>query len=1636
MSLRFVRAAGSSTGCAALAPRPRSSDLVLRYGRRLLRPLLVLFASAVLATSSSAEERGYVFVYDDAGRLVTAADGDTQLDYVYDAAGNILRVDVPEPEPRSALPWLLLGVVVAARATHRRARLEGPSRRSPRVGARGQLVGLIAAALLAHGAGPASAHTLFVVFPDGTEIPDFITPMPIEMRAAPLADANGAFATQAFRSIDGFCQANLSIAQIAGPPGLVTVVPGPPIGPAFEYAFEIRMIVPPSAPVDVTFQLTWVGTGGPGEFCSTQSEFNIIMLRLLPDASSTANLSSSAVAADPINSFTGELYNDWGSDLFMDGTPMPVGLNRLYGAFLGLDGNIALPQGTMGENWLHHFDYRLVQRTTTVEVITNRGRVVTFEPAPGGTYDLVGLQDVPFQLSTASGDFAFLDPRIDFVYHFHVGGRLTRVEDGRGNGHDLTYAGNLLSQVTDGLGRTLTFSYVGSQLSSITDGTRTISFVQSGAELASFTDARGNTTSYDYDLLAATPGLLSEHTLPEGNAPFSQTFDVESRTDAQSDADGDTLSVDYMGLVTEITDPFGNVDVHTYELPGRIIEWTDAAGNVTTATYNANSQRTSITDRLGDTALFSYHAPSGKLATVTDPDGGVTTYGYTPRVVAGVTIHDLASITRQDGTVESFGRDGLGNVTTYTDQAGNAWTYTFNGRGQILTQTNAKGGVTTFTYNPDGTMATRTDPAGNLTSFGYDGLFRMTSVLHPDATTHTFTYDANGNMTSFTDGNGATSTIGYDANDNIVSMTDRLGAQTIHAYDTQDRPFAQTDPLGNTASFTYDAESRMATFTDRRGNVATYGYDIVGRLSTLTDAAGQVFTYAYDAEGVITSFTDPLGATRAFESDSMGRITRVTTALGFTTDAAYDSMGRLTTLTNALGETTTLGYDVRGQALSHQLADGTLATYQRDALGGIVRVDDPNGNAWLRPRDAQGRTISQTDPLGNVWSFSYDNRSRIDAVTLPLGTVAVTYDGQGRPIRKLFSDTTDLVLGFDAENRLTSADGLAVGYDANGSVISSNGLSMTRDAGGRIEVLTLAPGRTVTYAYDSRNLLSQITDWLGGVTTFSYDASRRLVQITRPNGVTTSYDYDLDDRLTSITEGTLASSTIARDANGQITSLLRDVPTAGAFVGVAPEVFAFDAASQVAGFTYDAMGRVTDDGARTYVWDLATRLSSYDEAGAVTTSSYDGLGYRTSRTRGASQREYVWNWGMRFPAINVERENGADLRYYVTTPEGILVYSIDATTTARLDYHYDERGNTLFLTDAGGAVVASYGHTPYGELVGSTGAIDNPFTWQGALGVVDEGNGLYSMRSRYYDARSRRFLSRDPVDSVDPRQVNRYQYALANPLRYGDPLGLVAIMGPTPLGGGGGLGAGGPLTGNTSAATSGCCPSIPSPGLITPIGGLGRVLADFRLREFNDLTKIVTEHVDDMFRHTPAEYLDDLARAFNPTMDDMMRTGGIDPRMNWWQMGQRQIDDLAPAAKQASRLRMASTGLAAAGVGLDAGLTIYDGVCHGDSAGIIAYDTTATVGADIFVLAVGASNPVVLVGDAVTLGGVSGSVQNAFIGAQGACDIVFSDRFTSSDAAALKRRMTRKPAMRAVWSAGEWLDESTGLSDFLAWALF
>src|ERR1019366_7979068 len=345
--------------------------------------------------------------------------------------------------------------------------------------------------------------------------------------------------------------------------------------------------------------------------------------------------------------------------------------------------------------------------------------------------------------------------------------------------------------------------------------------------------------------------------------------------------------------------------------------------------------------------------------------------------------------------------------------------------------------------------------------------------------------------------------------------------------------------------------------------------------------------------------------------------------------------------------------------------------------------------------------------------------------------------------------------------------------DAMGHAVNVNGIGLTYTAAGRLATLTYAPGKTVTYAYDNAGRLSSVGDWVDGQTNFAYDAASRLASLTYPNGVATTYSYDGNGRLSGISAGGLASIALSRDADGKIVSAGRNLPTAPALPNLFQQ-FSYNAAAQMNGETFDAMGRALSENGRTYTWNLASQLTGFRDSTNSAALTYDGLGELSTSNASGAAETFVFNHATGLPALSIVRQGASDLRYYVYTPGGSPLYSIEAADKTRKFYHFDEMGNTTFLTGDSGSVIDTYAITPYGDIADHVGPTENPFTWQGQYGVMQESKSLYFVRQRHYDASASRFLSPDPLTTPDPRSAEPYTYARGNPLFYVDPSGALS----------------------------------------------------------------------------------------------------------------------------------------------------------------------------------------------------------------------------------------------------------------------
>ena len=261
-------------------------------------------------------------------------------------------------------------------------------------------------------------------------------------------------------------------------------------------------------------------------------------------------------------------------------------------------------------------------------------------------------------------------------------------------------------------------------------------------------------------------------------------------------------------------------------------------------------------------------------------------------------------------------------------------------------------------------------------------------------------------------------------------------------------------------------------------------------------------------------------------------------------------------------------------------------------------------------------------------------------------------------------------------------------------------MTYTFDAAGRLESLSDWASRSVAYTYFSDGALETATNPNGTVATYAYDNDRRTTGINHAAGSTTisdhayaldplgnvtglaegadtwAYAYDRLSRLDGVT-GPDGARTYAYDPVGNRTSKVLGGTTASTY-DRADRITAAGSAA----ITLDANGNTSSRGTDTFTYDQANRMTTATVGASTETSTYDGDGVRFSRQVDAGPvTRYVTDLASSLP---VTIDDGS--RKYVW---GIgLAYAVSGSAIEV--YHTDRLGSVRAITDASGAITATY----------------------------------------------------------------------------------------------------------------------------------------------------------------------------------------------------------------------------------------------------------------------------------------------------------------------------------------------------------
>jgi len=710
---------------------------------------------------------------------------------------------------------------------------------------------------------------------------------------------------------------------------------------------------------------------------------------------------------------------------------------------------------------------------------------------------------------------------------------------------------------------------------------------------------------------------------------------------------------------------------------GKLQTVTDFAGRVTTYAYDSLGRLTTITepDPDGEGALtapvttYTYDGDSSRILTVTDPAGNVTAYTYSNGQVLSKTVNGIV-----ESTQNPYALSAVADTTQIGYDADHPATLqsllSLNGE-----SINSAGDVTEYRYDKFGNVVWQKNSSGTVTTFSYDSNGRLLKETESgtidgkqQGRTTEYSYDSRGNLTVIKYHDGSTEKWTYDSvYDQVLSYTDQLGNQTVYTLDSQ---------TGLTLSERHVIGEIDSVANGETNDVVTaYAYDDQRRLVLMLDACGVATAYTYDSRGNLLTEMVASGtanaSTTTYTYDNADRVTSVANALNQTTAYTYDALDRLITTTYADGQTATNTYNNAGQLVQTTDRNGAITAYTYNALGKIATVVSA-GSSISYTYDSLGRVATETDSLGRTTSYTYNSGGKLIQTTVSTtdGESVVisqtTYDNFGRVATE--TDATGVTLSytydkFDHVTKITRT---------NDNVTLE---TRTYDLAGNLKTVSDALNRTTTYTYDALGNLTQVKMPDNTTTTYTYDKLGRVLTETDALGNVTSYAYDVYGNLITTTDALGAATTSAYNAISQLVSTT-------------------DAQGNVTTYAYDNLGRSTS----TTLTD-ATGTQSTTQTTAYATQVIDGVKYQVVTTTDALNQTTVNYYDLAGNLIQTVAPDNSTTTY-VYGSENQLLSVADALNRVTA-YTYDGFGNVSAITQADGSAY-QYDYNAAGQLLSQT----------------------------------------------------------------------------------------------------------------------------------------------------------------------------------------------------------------------------------------------------------------------------------------------------------------------------------------------
>jgi RHS repeat-associated protein len=813
-----------------------------------------------------------------------------------------------------------------------------------------------------------------------------------------------------------------------------------------------------------------------------------------------------------------------------------------------------------------------------------------------------------------------------------------------------------------------------------------------GSGDATITEGNGATVTFTPQASSAPYCPVGDNQDPTGPAPmFSTYFCAPERVQAHLSYSAATLDYTYfidnqttvvfvptssssLWIISTSTDDNENVTSFTWNMttsPPQLASVTNPAGRSVMLGYYPSGLLETITDDQLTTRAETFAYASGNLQSITDPNGDVTSFGYStsspPELTSVVSPNDQPPHSGQ--TTVTYVPGG-GVVQQVTDPMSNVWTFNVSGSNSLVggdtlvTDPHDNEVLDTYSFGElDSTTTGSQTSAAQTTQLSYDPATALvTMVVGPEGQTSTFGYNSTGDLI-------CSSTPNETAQGDTcpTSGSPPPGTVTTYTYDASNKVLADTPPVGAPTLNTYNSITINGVHGTNNGpNILTS--TLQGATDTGDPAPNLVTTYSYCTscggfKGLVSSIQTPDGATVYYTYDAYGDTASVATEPSTTKDTTENT------------------YDPDGELWCSTSPDASAGGVTCPTWPTAVTTPDTTADTY----DDDGNVLTTTGPTDKVTTYSYDADANLYETIAPgtsspntSETTYTTYDSDDRP--------TSITTGYGTSASATAG----YRYDLAPAVAPCSSLTGATYCEAVEEPDGVSAGSgywTVDY-YDASNRLIEVTDAGTDVSTaYSYDvtvgsgtctsmpASTALCNVaTNESGsdptTTTAYDNDGNTTGVRYSSGSPEPVTYGYDALDRVTSMQQ---VSGSSMNVTEYAYDGDGRETTVAYT-PAGGSAT---ATTYGYDGDDDVTCISDPIATTTSCLDagnttGTGLVNYTYDGANRMLSVADWNSKttsFPAYDADDNlkttdlpNGDAISSSFDNDDGISASAVSGTS--------------------------------------------------------------------------------------------------------------------------------------------------------------------------------------------------------------------------------------------------------------------------------------------------------------------------------------------------------------------------------------